>query len=304
MNRSRASISTASTAPSLSAFCRTASSASCEPSPATMSDSPRFAVMATTSGPASMNCLSKTDVSSPPEYASTIFTRSAFRPTHVFEALSDHRRLLRRLDDHEHGVVAADRAEDLRPVGAVERSREHHRGAGMRAQHDLIQAGTHLDHDLRHHAVQPRRECRPDARLDVLERAAVAAFERDLEQAELLDVARDRRLRDLVALLLEQRGELVLRVDRARGDEREDRALAFGFRLLVKRIHHSVSPRRSVRRARSSAFCACSRFSAWSNTMLRGPSITSEVTSSPRCAGRQCMNSTCFAAFASSSPLT
>ncbi len=36
------------------------------------------------------------------------------------------------------------------------------------------------------------------------------------------------------------------------------------------------------------AFCAWSRFSASSNTRERGPSITPSVTSSPRCAGRQC----------------
>lgn len=35
------------------------------------------------------------------------------------------------------------------------------------------------------------------------------------------------------------------------------------------------------------AFCACRRFSASSNTTLCGPSITSAATSSPRCAGRQ-----------------
>ena len=38
----------------------------------------------------------------------------------------------------------------------------------------------------------------------------------------------------------------------------------------------------------SSAFWACSRFSASSHTALAGPSITSSVISSPRCAGRQC----------------
>ena len=41
----------------------------------------------------------------------------------------------------------------------------------------------------------------------------------------------------------------------------------------------------------SSAFCACSRFSAWSKTTDCGDSKTSAVTSSPRCAGRQCMKS-------------
>ena len=38
------------------------------------------------------------------------------------------------------------------------------------------------------------------------------------------------------------------------------------------------------------AFCMCRRFSASSNTTDCGPSMTSSVTSSPRCAGRQCMN--------------
>lgn len=38
----------------------------------------------------------------------------------------------------------------------------------------------------------------------------------------------------------------------------------------------------------SSAFWACSRFSAWSKTALCGPSSTSSVISSPRWAGRQC----------------
>ena len=36
------------------------------------------------------------------------------------------------------------------------------------------------------------------------------------------------------------------------------------------------------------AFCTCRRFSAWSNTIERGESITSSVTSLPRCAGKQC----------------
>jgi hypothetical protein len=46
------------------------------------------------------------------------------------------------------------------------------------------------------------------------------------------------------------------------------------------------------------AFCACKRFSASSKTTDCGPSITSLVTSSPRWAGRQCMNSASLLAFA------
>ncbi len=39
-----------------------------------------------------------------------------------------------------------------------------------------------------------------------------------------------------------------------------------------------------------SAFCTCILFSASSQTTDWGPSITSAMTSSPRWAGRQCMN--------------
>jgi len=45
---------------------------------------------------------------------------------------------------------------------------------------------------------------------------------------------------------------------------------------------------RAIKRS-STAFCACKRFSAWSKTMLRSPSRTSSVISSPRWAGRQCI---------------
>ena len=45
------------------------------------------------------------------------------------------------------------------------------------------------------------------------------------------------------------------------------------------------------RHQRITAFCACSRFSASSKITDCGPSITAEVTSSSRCAGKQCINS-------------
>src|SRR6185312_4886193 len=51
-------------------------------------------------------------------------------------------------------------------------------------------------------------------------------------------------------------------------------------------------------------FWACSRFSASSKTTDCGPSMTSSVTSSPRCAGRQCMNSASGLALAIRRPLT
>ena len=64
--------------------------------------------------------------------------------------------------------------------------------------------------------------------------------------------------------------------------------------------HWRLPPDQAPRHQASTAFCACSRFSASSNTTECGPSITSSVTSSPRCAGRQCMNSASgFACFIS-----
>jgi preprotein translocase subunit SecA len=58
-----------------------------------------------------------------------------------------------------------------------------------------------------------------------------------------------------------------------------------GRRALRRRRGPRDAPARA---GRSTPFCACSRFSASSNTTLCGPSITSAATSSPRCAGRQC----------------
>jgi len=43
-----------------------------------------------------------------------------------------------------------------------------------------------------------------------------------------------------------------------------------------------------VKHHKTIAFCACRRFSASSNTLDWGPSMTAAVTSSPRCAGKQC----------------
>ena len=54
----------------------------------------------------------------------------------------------------------------------------------------------------------------------------------------------------------------------------------------------------------SSAFCVCRRFSAWSKTTDASLSRTSEVTSSPRWAGRQCMKSASGAACAISAAFT
>ncbi len=62
--------------------------------------------------------------------------------------------------------------------------------------------------------------------------------------------------------------------------------------------------RRQAMTAAMMAFCACSRFSAWSKTTELGEYSTSSVISSPQCAGRQCMTLTCGPATLSRSMLT
>ena len=55
--------------------------------------------------------------------------------------------------------------------------------------------------------------------------------------------------------------------------------------LIGGNCHRDVSPRHQA----MIPFCACRRFSASSKTTDCGPSIISSVTSSSRCAGRQCI---------------
>ena len=55
---------------------------------------------------------------------------------------------------------------------------------------------------------------------------------------------------------------------------------------------------------RMTDFCACSRFSASSKMTELGPSITELVTSSSRCAGKQCINSASGFALAISASFT
>ena len=61
--------------------------------------------------------------------------------------------------------------------------------------------------------------------------------------------------------------------------------------ILARHAHRDSTHAKAPRHQARIPFWACRRFSASSNTTDCGPSITSSVTSSPRWAGRQCMNS-------------
>src|SRR5258708_12580563 len=78
-----------------------------------------------------------TDVSRPPEYASTI--RSILLTLHPFVELARERlRLAVAAADHEDVVVAADRADHLRQAGAVDRFGERLRLRRLGPQHDKL----------------------------------------------------------------------------------------------------------------------------------------------------------------------
>src|SRR6266540_1910924 len=127
-------------------------------------------------------------------------------------------------------------------------------------------------------------------------------------------IAKDRELLRHDWLFDVQRGLKLLDGPFTRREQFEDadarrvgeRAEEIGLHDLQRRVLHSkytiykycnicnraaglplVVQARSIKRR---AFCACSRFSACSNTTDDADSITSSDTSSPRCAGRQCMN--------------
>src|SRR5579875_3463190 len=214
-----------------------------------MSLSPRSSVIAITRCPASTYFLRSTDVSRPPEQARTIVDTRRLSDSrvglHIFEALHDDGEVFRLVDDHEDRIVAADRPEDVRPLGGVDRRGQHHGTPGRRVEDDVVEAPFDARHELGDEAVQTARIvlAAPDSGLDVFELLglSVSVLQRNLHQAEFFDVARNSRLRHLVALLFEQMLELFLRMDGASRDQREDRPLPYGL------LHPTGAPSRALR---------------------------------------------------------
>src|SRR5512139_4081653 len=106
----------------------------------------------------------------------------------------------------------------------------------------------------------------------------------DLQDAE---VGGEARLLDLDAddatVLRQVEHDAFVRFPRLRGILGTDFDIERIHVLEVGDVHDSIFPNS---RYSISAFCTCRRFSASSHTTDCGPSITSAVTSSPRCAGR------------------
>src|SRR3954451_14181832 len=298
-NSARASTTFASTAPAASARARISShgSSACWPT---------STASATTSAPhSSWIHFTATDVSSPPEYAST--TRFA-----ITSASPDDSQALPELDSQtrqrgklggdgsaaggfgahdQDGVVTGNGAQDVGEPGAVDRAADDVGGARWRAQHDEVAALRDLHDELADDA--PEMVVRDRPLLGVLGNRVGhgTTGDPDLHRAELLEVAADRGLGrdDAVGrqhldqlrlardrLLLEQPGDAVLPL---RLPQR--RHLRLG-RLPI-RTGGPVVPGlhgASTRNART-ARVASRRFPACCHTALRGPSTTSSVTSSP-----------------------
>src|SRR5581483_5743143 len=124
--------------------------------------------------------------------------------------------------DEQHGVLAGDRPGDVRVARDVDRLRERARVAVRRRHDDEV-------------AARLGRERPPPQRVgELLARARVfrervdepAARMAHLDEAELVHVARDRRLHDLVTLAPQRVGELRLRRDRLGAHEALDRGVA------------------------------------------------------------------------------
>ena len=116
----------------------------------------------------------------------------------------------------------------------------------------------------------------------------VAPGQAHLDRAEVLEVARHRGLRGLDALLGQQRHQLRLARDRLGLEQLGDAVLALVLGRAGPRSPSARSSRRpSTAQARTPRM-AVRRWAAWRHTTDCGPSSTSSVISSPRCAGRQC----------------
>ena len=220
---------------------------------------------------------------------------------------------------HEQGVVAADRARHLVELGLVEGEADEVGRAGRSLDDEQVAGRLDRQHPFGEDPLQPRR--RPVVAAELVGQGIASAPPRfDLDRADLVEVARHRRLGDREADRPEPRRDLLLAAERLGADQVGDRLLPArrasvmdypphrrwgggppegwwrgncrGFR---RRSGCPLPPAAGADGAHglapisqaSAPRAVCIRFSAWSQTALCGPSITPALTSSPRRAGRQ-----------------
>ena len=175
-------------------------------------------------------------------------------------------------------------------AGPVERRADDVGRARRRAQHDEVARRRHLDHPVAEDPAQVvvGRPLVLGQLGDGVDRLPVRAAH--LDGPEVVEVARHGRLGGRDAFAGEQVDELLLAADAVLGQQLGHEVLALGLGQphgpvgrrspIGSLIGRPARPARRGRRGR--------RLAASGHTRLRGPSITSAATSSPRWAGRQC----------------
>src|SRR5258706_8356365 len=165
------------------------------------------------------------------------------QPRVRLEPFDERRRAAIVSRNDEDRVVARDRADRLRQLGPVDRQRQILRLAGTGAHDDELLRAIDPSQETRSRPLEGvERELRARD-LDAL--TLVRAVARPLHQPELLDVARDRRLRRFAAALEQPPPHVFLAAERLAVDQLENQTLAAGFHgagpgtstLSTARIH-------------------------------------------------------------------
>src|SRR6266851_8355559 len=162
------------------------------------------------------------DVASPPEYASTMRCMptpcgcSSFRRV-VLEPLDQRAGTARAARDHENRVVARNRADRFRQPRAIERFGQCLRLPAAGPDDDELLDAFHAAQELGRRTLErgQRRLRIRGFRSGPLIRAVAGA----LHEPELLDVARNRRLRGLEAVLMQPPAKPLLALDRFAVDQ-------------------------------------------------------------------------------------
>src|SRR3954447_18981680 len=179
-------------------------------------------------------------------------------------------------DAHQR-VVTGNRADQPAHSGTVDCRCNNMGASGWRSQHDDVGRNLDLGNPFAEYAAKLilRRDARRLVLRDRVDR--LPSGHPHLDRTEILQVARHGGLRGADPLVGQQVDQLRLVRDRVLADQLADDLLT---------LHLARHQRAPIRKA-SAPRAACSRLWACWITKLRGPSMTSAMTSKPRYAGRQ-----------------
>src|SRR5262245_1797754 len=163
----------------------------------------------------------------PPEYASKIFCISLLLRRVLPEPFDKRRRGAGAARDDENRVVAGDRADLFDQLRAVDRFGQRLCLSAAGPDDDELLHALDAAQERGRRPLERRQRRLRAGRLDA--RPLIRAVAGALDQAELLDVARDGRLRRLEAALVKPLAEQLLALERLAIDELEDDGLPARF---------------------------------------------------------------------------